>query len=387
MNINKKFVVLRNFNQLLPKLSNSLKVLILLLSLYTVLLTCWIGDDALITLKQVWNFINGEGITFNFDQRVQAFSHPLWFLLLSVVIKLTNEVFLTTSFLMVILSTSAITILLLLELKLNKKEQLIISPTIILLFSWAFVDYMTSGLENNLSYLLTSLILFVLTKENWKNKYKITFFLLSLLILNRIDYLVLFFPLFIYLLFQNKNLNYLVRSMFPGIIIIVSWFLFSTFYFGSPFSNTFYAKLSAGYPFSEYLTRGLDYYLELILDPITILVILCGIIVSILSRSGLLISLMIGQLAYMIYILFIGGDFMHGRFFAIITFISLGQIIIGFGIIRQISLKFKNLIIMLSLSVILIGRIFLDYPIFSNNEYTYRTTIFDSFVSHSPPHL
>ena len=78
-----------------PALSHSIKILILLLCLYTALLTCWIGDDALITLKQIWNFVNGEGITLNYDQRVHAFSHPLWFIILSIIIKFSNEVFVT----------------------------------------------------------------------------------------------------------------------------------------------------------------------------------------------------------------------------------------------------------------------------------------------------
>ena len=94
---------------------------------------------------------------------------------------------------------------------------------------------------------------------------------------------------------------------------------------------------------------------------------------------------MLGQLFYMVYILQIGGDFMHGRFFAILTFISVGQIIIGFSIIKQISIKTKNLIIIGFLFVTLSSNFVLDYPVFSNTEYTYRTTIFDSIVSHSPP--
>ena len=60
----------------------NLRILVLLLSLFTVLLTCWIGDDALITLRQVWNFVNGNRIVFNFEQWVQAFTHPLWFFIL-----------------------------------------------------------------------------------------------------------------------------------------------------------------------------------------------------------------------------------------------------------------------------------------------------------------
>ena len=47
-------------------------VLTLAVLTYTMLITAWIGDDAQITFRQVWNFISGDGITFNYSERVQA---------------------------------------------------------------------------------------------------------------------------------------------------------------------------------------------------------------------------------------------------------------------------------------------------------------------------
>lgn len=43
----------------------------------------WVTDDAFITFRSVMNFVDGYGPVFNVGERVQSFTHPLWFLLLS----------------------------------------------------------------------------------------------------------------------------------------------------------------------------------------------------------------------------------------------------------------------------------------------------------------
>ena len=64
----------------------------------------------------------------------------------------------------------------------NKNERILLIPiTAFLLFSWAFVDYMTSGLENPLTYFLTSLLLLILTLKNSHNYYKYIFYTFSII--------------------------------------------------------------------------------------------------------------------------------------------------------------------------------------------------------------
>ena len=54
-----------------------------LISLLVLLYTAWLGDDAFITIRTVDNWVNGFGLTWNINERVQAYTHPLWMLLLS----------------------------------------------------------------------------------------------------------------------------------------------------------------------------------------------------------------------------------------------------------------------------------------------------------------
>ena len=45
--------------------------------------TAWISDDAYITFRSVENFIHGYGLVHNLGERVQVFTHPFWFFVMS----------------------------------------------------------------------------------------------------------------------------------------------------------------------------------------------------------------------------------------------------------------------------------------------------------------
>ena len=50
------------------------------------------GDDDYITFRSVENFIHGNGPTFNIDERLQNFTQPLWFFLLSGLNAVTQRI-------------------------------------------------------------------------------------------------------------------------------------------------------------------------------------------------------------------------------------------------------------------------------------------------------
>ena len=361
--------------KLLGSYLNFINAVILTLILFTILNSAWLGDDAQITFRQVWNFISGDGITFNFAERVQAFTHPLWFWLLSLFGFFTQELFLTTIILNVILTISSVLLLMKIEFNQKKHNRTLISPTIFLIFSWAFCDYATSGLENSLSFLLTGLLIYIFTLDSWKLKLKEIFLVLSLLVLNRIDYSVLFFPLVIYIIWNCRNINLLLRAVWPGAVLMCAWFGFATFYFGSPLPNTYFAKLTAGYPTDEVLLRGWTYFLSMTKDLGSVFLITSALILSLLSRNILLICLSIGQLLYCLYILQAGGDFMLGRYFAILVYISVGQIILSLICFKRISLVVKNLIVFGIILILILLGTFDRFPFRSHLELGSRTPI------------
>jgi arabinofuranosyltransferase len=78
---------------------------------YVFLANAWLGDDAYITFRVVWNFIHGYGITFNPDERVQAYTHPLWMLAVAAAHTVTREFFVTATFLSWAFSIAAVAVL------------------------------------------------------------------------------------------------------------------------------------------------------------------------------------------------------------------------------------------------------------------------------------
>ena len=48
-----------------------------------VLSQAWVSDDAFITFRVIDNFVNGYGLRWNVDERVEVYTHPLWMLLLT----------------------------------------------------------------------------------------------------------------------------------------------------------------------------------------------------------------------------------------------------------------------------------------------------------------
>ena len=63
---------------------------------YIFLANAWLGDDAYITFRVAWNALHGYGPVFNPGERVQAYTHPLWFLVMTAAHAVTREFFFTS---------------------------------------------------------------------------------------------------------------------------------------------------------------------------------------------------------------------------------------------------------------------------------------------------
>lgn len=284
--------------------------------------TAWLGDDAFITFRTVENFINGHGLRWNVAERVQAYTHPLWMMCLSAVYFFTREFYYSVLTLSVLCSAMAVYALCF-RLAVDEINAVLVFS--ILIFSKAFVDFSTSGLENPLTHLLLSVFFYRFFQFN-DNCYidsprKIfpLSLIASLAILNRMDAALLVFPPLIYSLFLKKptikTMLFCVLGQFPFIL----WELFSLAYYGFPFPNTAYAKLNTGIHPSLLLAQGFHYLLNsLSWDPITLMVMVGTSIFTIIHirENRFHASVCVGVLLYLVYTVKIGGDFMSGRFYA-----------------------------------------------------------------------
>lgn len=299
-----------------------IKLLLVCVFLLLVTRTSWLNDDSYITFRTVDNFVRGYGLTWNPDERVQAYTHPLWMFTLSAVYTFTGNMFYTGHWLSIILS--GLTILLVVFL-IAQNEETAVFVTLALVFSKAFLDYSTSGLENPLTHLLLTLFLYTYYRQDHPPHHFFTLSLLTaLLILNRLDILLLILPAYAWVFWQNRSIKTLSLAMM-GFAPFIAWELFSIVYYGFPFPNTAYAKAFAtGVPTFTLAQQGLLYLLNsLKWDPLTlVLITFSTLLIPYLSRSTSRTSHpsplppLLGLLLYLLYIIKIGGDFMSGRFLA-----------------------------------------------------------------------
>jgi arabinofuranosyltransferase len=111
--------------------------------------------------------------------------------------------------------------------------------------------------------------------------------------------------------FSKKNLGALIGGSAPFFL----WIIFTIIYYGFPFPNSAYAKLHTGIGNSERIHQGFLYLLNSIdPDPLTLLVILAAFSLASWRRDRQALSISSGILLYLAYIVYIGGDFMSGRF-------------------------------------------------------------------------
>lgn len=314
--------------------SVSKRAYLLLLSLFFAVMvnTAWLSDDSLITLRHVLNFINGYGPVFNVDERVQGYTHPIWFLLISFFSLFFNYIYVTylVSF---ACSICAIAFLIREAIKVNSASFLKLFVYILLICcSKAFIEFSTSGLENPLSHVLI-IVFFIQYFSYILNKDKKLIFSLAILIgllyLNRMDSILIVLPAFVHLLYLLiKDRAHKHCILFACVIVcpILAWHCFSLIYYGFPFPNTAYAKLATGIEWYSYIKQGLR-YLEFtcLIDPITIGSIVVSFL-TILNRKDNICPV-IGIVLYLLYVIKVGGDFMAGRFFSSIFILSIYLII------------------------------------------------------------
>jgi arabinofuranosyltransferase len=197
-----------------------------------------------------------------------------------------------------------------------------------LLLSRSFRSYVISGLENPLSFALLAWIAVELIREQRVRYYRLAF-AVSLCVITRLDNAVLIAPVIAAVTWhERRSLRFgrLALAISPAIV----WYAFSLFYYGFFVPNTKYAKLQMGLPWGELVRQGTVYCLNFVKSDLLGCLWTCGAIGIALSRlphawrvrfdashrDTRLFLLGLGFLMHVAYVLYVGGDFMPGRFFS-----------------------------------------------------------------------
>jgi arabinofuranosyltransferase len=284
------------------------------LSVFFLLLirTAWLDDDAYITFRTIDNFLNGYGLRWNPINRVQAYTHPLWMMVITPFAALTGEMYYSSLLASIGISLAAVGVMLRGVAGSPPAALFVLSA---LALSKSFVDYSTSGLENPLTHLLLA-VFFVAQASLMPTRRRLFFLslLMALLMLNRVDTGLLVLPTMAVEIYR-VGIRRAWKPVIVGLVPLVAWEAFSLIYYGFLVPNTAYSKLRHGVPRPEILYQGFLYVLDAVGSaPVTMLLILGAIVSPFVGLGGWTAPL--GIVLYIAYIIWVGGDFMSGRFFS-----------------------------------------------------------------------
>jgi arabinofuranosyltransferase len=284
-----------------------------LLGLFTlaVVRTAWMSDDAYITLRTIDNFVSGFGPRWNVGERVQAYTHPLWMFLLALPYYFTRDPFFTPLVVSILASVGAMW-LLVARIAVSAPTAIICAT--VLTFSRAFVEFSTSGLENPMTHLLLAMFFVLYWQPEPARRLTHLWIVVSLIMLNRLDAGLLVLPA---ILLRTYQMGWRpgVKAVAIGVVPMVIWELFSIIYYGFPFPNTAYAKLSNGVPPGDLAIQGIAFLLNSAADdPLTLLAIGVFVSVALATRARVSWPIALGIVLYVVYVVRVGGDFMSGRF-------------------------------------------------------------------------
>lgn len=268
-----------------------LRVVVALAFVGIALRSAWLCDDAYITLRTLDNLVGGYGPVFNPGERVQAYTHPFWLLWLLPAYALFREAWLVP--IAMGLATSGLALAV--GLRAARTNGAAVLMSCVWVSSKAAVDYATSGLENPLLHLLLAAFYLEWTGPARPGRLGL---LAAGLGLTRLDALWVVLP----------ALAPRPRAR-PALWPLLAWHAFTLFYYGSWLPNSALAKLGAGIPRAALAEASVSSFAWMVAhDPIALAAIAAAVVAG--RAAGLGVAL------HLLWIVYVGGDFMGGRFFA-----------------------------------------------------------------------
>ncbi len=366
-----------------------------------VIALAWQSDDAYHGYVMSRHLVEGHGLVYNIGERSTASTCPLFTLIIAAAYFVTREMYFTSLAVCTILSAGAYYIL---SYRFCKTKEQILIGFLALAGSQAFISYTTSGLENSLLFFLSALFLETLAKTekyNAKAMLKLAV-IFSLLAMARMDEVLLFIPVIVWIyLFRRDNVTFIqaVGLGILGLMSFILWEAFATFYFGFPFPNPAYVKLGTAIPTVQYVKRGILYALYTALDDMVVVVVPAVVaVLSFFSKKLKYILVSSGLIIYGLYIVRIGGDFMMGRHFTNMLFVSVALFMImqnnempNFTIMRKLRTVFNATVILTVAFSLTFGRTVGSQYLLGHNyssqisderEYYFNTTgLYNNLVS------
>jgi hypothetical protein len=320
---------------------------------HSLFLRC-LAEDSFISFRFAKNLTHGHGFVWNLGEKpVEGYTNFLWVLISAVIIRARLDVLWLSQAIGTIASLLAIWYTYRFSWKfLGFTRQVALIPCLFLALSGPFATWASSGMETNLFALFCLMAGYDFVSywkfRTLKNLY-LCFISLFFATLTRpegflIFVLVLALGLVLFLL-NHVSLKNLILPLLCYVVPFLAYFIWRVEYFGFLLPNTFYAK--TGGSMLQY-KRGIDYlkffslfFVAPFLPPVFMFVVekrksflkrahFKSIVENFNKYLGIYLSLII-ILAYTLYIIYVGGDYMAMyRFFVpLLPFI---YIVLGFVI-------------------------------------------------------
>ncbi len=334
----------------LPPLSNRAFVYTSLVAMVAAVVTrSWVAEDGYITFRVVENLYLGRGLVFNAGERVEAFTHPLWMMLLLIVRGSGAALHIGS-----IVAGWVFVFAAWVHLAFRKdKHGKWVYPlwALALAMLSGFRDFSTAGMEFSLVFLLLVLFLTALEDRRLSDSPFYHSLLLTLLYLTRPELALLVIYYSFHFLYELWMLRYkpdfvthpasffsqeaevasrsdslTVKEVFfksfqwalPILLFAGGYHLFRFLYYGELFPNTYYAKSGTG---SDYRT-GFYYLAYTILwsYPLVLAALATASLILMVRRKGERLALYGGWrdgaivILLVAYVVRLGGDFMAFRF-------------------------------------------------------------------------
>ena len=181
-----------------------LNLFFLLMGFFFILRTTWVSEDAFIILRHVDNFLAGLGPVFNAGERVEGYTSPLWFYIVSLFRWAGFSPKGALVFPSLMISFTALYILIFkITFSHDTTKRLHLNPGVaILIGTSAFIDFGTSGLETSLTYLLLIIYAKLIAEEKWLTYPTLMGLVVTLLVFTRPDFGILLIFMMGFYLFQ-----------------------------------------------------------------------------------------------------------------------------------------------------------------------------------------
>ncbi|MED5371550.1 MAG: hypothetical protein VX899_11080 [Myxococcota bacterium] len=293
----------------------------------------WLSDDALITLRHLQQLAGGNGPVFNIGERVQGYTHPLWFGVLAACQALGAAPWRSAMVLGLVFSGVAVAgwAGMLLQKGEGSAQSLVLAgvTTLLLGTSESWLAFSTSGLENSLSHALLIGVAWELSQRGFQRPFVLSL-LWALLGLNRMDMAAAALPSALLLARELKTPKRWLQAALGGLPML-AWLAFATLYYGDPLPNTARAKVGIFPSTADAIAQGWVYLQDWVVhEPGVALLSLAGVGLGLWRLRGQPTwALPLGALMHLVYVVVVGGDFMRGRFWLVLVVLGLSSLGLG----------------------------------------------------------